>query len=92
MKDATNVNEFTERKIAMDKTLDTSALRLVQEEKLKDLQKQQANLKELDAELKRINAKINKKEELTVDDTKFIGNMGWLTALSVSIASIAASL
>ena len=92
MKDATSVNEFTERKIEMDKTLDTSALRLVQEEKLKDLQKQQANLKELDAELKRINAKINKKEELTVDDTKFIGNMGWLTALSVSIASIAASL
>ena len=86
------MNELTERKIEMDKTLDTSALRLVQEEKLKDLQKQQANLKELDAELKRINAKINKKEELTVDDTKFIGNMGWLTALSVSIASIAASL
>jgi len=76
----------------MDKTLDTSALRLVQEEKLKDLQKQQANLKELDAELKRINAKINKKEELTVDDTKFIGNLGWLTALSVSIASLAATL
>ena len=92
MKDTTNVNEFTERKIAMDKTLDTSALRLVQEEKLKDLQKQQANLKELDAELKRINAKINKKEELTVDDTKFIGNLGWLTALSVSIASLAATL
>ena len=86
------MNELTERKIEMDKTLDTSTLRLVQEEKLKDLQKQQANLKELDAELKRINAKINKKEELTVDDTKFIGNMGWLTALSVSIASIAASL
>ena len=76
----------------MDKTLDTSALRLVQEEKLKELQKQQANLKELDAELKRINAKINKKEELTVDDTKFIGNLGWLTALSVSIASLAATL
>ena len=76
----------------MDKTLDTSTLRLVQEEKLKDLQKQQANLKELEAELKRINAKINKKEELTVDDTKFIGNLGWLTALSVSIASLAATL
>ena len=76
----------------MDKTLDTSALRLVQEEKLKELQKQQANLKELEAELKRINAKINKKEELTVDDTKFIGNLGWLTALSVSIASLAATL
>ena len=76
----------------MDNTLDTSALRLVQEEKLKDLLKQQGNLKELEAELSRINAKINKKEELTNDDTKFIGNLGWLAALSVSIASIAASL
>lgn len=76
----------------MDNTLDTSALRLVHEEKLKDLLKQQGNLKELEAELSRINAKINKKEELTNDDTKFIGNLGWLAALSVSIASIAASL
>ena len=76
----------------MNNTLDTSALRLVHEEKLKDLQKQQANLKELEAELNRINAKINKKEELTIDDTKFIGNLGWLTALSVSIAAVAASL
>jgi hypothetical protein len=76
----------------MDKNLDTSALRLVHEEKLKDLLKQQGNLKELEAELNRINAKINKKEELTNDDTKFIGNLGWLAALSVSIATIAASL
>ena len=60
--------------------------------KLKDLQKQQENLKEIEAELNRINAKINKKEELTIDDTKFIGNLGWLTALSVSIAAVAASL
>ncbi|VVC83816.1 hypothetical protein [Sideroxydans sp. CL21] len=76
----------------MDTNLDTSALRLVHEEKLKDLLKQQGNLKELEAELNRINAKINKKEELTNDDTKFIGNLGWLAALSVSIATIAASL
>jgi hypothetical protein len=76
----------------MNDTLDTSALRLVHEEKLKDLQKQQKNLKEIEAELSRISAKINKKEELTLDDTKFIGNLGWLTALSVSIAAVAASL
>ncbi len=76
----------------MDKTLDTSALRLVSQEKLKELQKQQANLKEIEAELNKINAKINKKEELTIEDTKFIGNLGWLTALSVSIAAVAASL
>jgi hypothetical protein len=76
----------------MDNTLDTSALRLVYQDKIKELQMQQGNLKELEAELNRINAKINKKEELTQDDTKFIGNLGWLTALSVSIAAIAASL
>jgi hypothetical protein len=68
----------------MTNTLDTSALRLVHEDKLKELQKQQKNLKELEAELKRISAKINKKEELTNEDTKFIGNLGWLTALSVT--------
>ena len=76
----------------MKDIMDTSALRLVHEEKLKDLLMQQEKLKELEAELNRINAKINKKEELTNDDTKFIGNLGWLAALSVSIASIAASL
>jgi len=86
------IKSLTERKFEMDKNLDTSALRLVHEEKLKDLLKQQGNLKELEAELNRINAKINKKEELTNDDTKFIGNLGWLAALSVSIATIAASL
>jgi len=81
-----------EREFQMNDIMDTSALRLVHEEKLKDLLKQQGKLKELEAELNRINAKINKKEELTNDDTKFIGSLGWLAALSVSIASIAASL
>ena len=76
----------------MDNTLDTIALRLVYQDKIKELQMQQGNLKELEVELNRINAKINKKEELTQDDTKFIGNLGWLTALSVSIAAVAASL
>ena len=76
----------------MDKNQDANSLRLIHEDKLKELQKQQQNLKELEAELSRINAKINKKEELTSDDTKFIGNLGWLSALSVSIATIAASM
>ena len=73
----------------MNDILDTSALRLVHEEKLKDLLKQQGKLKELEAELNRINSKINKKEELTSEDTKFIGNMGWLAAAAVSIAALA---
>ncbi len=76
----------------MNSTTDTSTLRVIHQEKLQELLKQQGNLKELEAELNRINAKINKKEQLTNDDTKFIGNLGWLAALSVSIASIAASL
>ena len=88
----TRIQPLTEREFEMNDIMDTSALRLVHEEKLKDLLKQQGKLKELEAELNRINAKINKKEELTTDDTKFIGNLGWLAALSVSIASIAASL
>jgi hypothetical protein len=76
----------------MDNNLDTAALRIVHQDKLKELQAQQKNLKELEAELKRINTKIEKHEELSAEDTKFMGNLGWLTALSVTIASIAASL
>lgn len=76
----------------MDKTTDTAALRIVHQDKLKELQAQQENLKKLTAELNRINAKIEKHEELSAEDTKFMGNLGWITALSVTIASIASSL
>ena len=76
----------------MDNNTDTAALRIVHQDKLKELQAQQKNLKELEAEINRINQKIEKHEELSVEDTKFMGNLGWLTALSVTIASIAASL
>ena len=76
----------------MDQHLDTHKLRIVQLEKLKELQNQQKNQKELQAELEKINAKIKSNERLSLEDTKFIGDLGWLTALSVTIASIAASL
>jgi uncharacterized protein YlxW (UPF0749 family) len=76
----------------MDEHLDTTNLRIVQQEKLKELQAQQKNLKELQSELERINAKIKNHEKLSEDDTKFIGNLGWLSALSVTIAAIASSL
>lgn len=72
--------------------METQNLKENQQAKLKELQAQQAKLKELQAELERINAKIKNNEKLSVDDTKFIGDLGWLTALSVTIASIAASL
>ncbi len=75
-----------------EKQLDTHALRIVQLEKLKELQAQQKNLKELQGELERINSKIKRHEKLSEEDTKFIGELGWLSALAVTIASIAASL
>jgi TolA-binding protein len=75
----------------MEKQLDTTALRIVQLEKLKELQSQQKNLKELQSELERINQKIKKHEKLSEEDTKFIGELGWLSALAVTIASIASS-
>jgi len=76
----------------MEKHLDTTNLRIVQQEKLKELQAQQKNLKELQAELERINTKIKNHEKLSVEDTKFIGELGWLSALSVTIAAIASSI
>ncbi len=76
----------------MDKNVETDALHKAHQDKLKELQAQQQNLKELQAELKRINEKLQRHEPLSVEDTKFMGNLGWLTALSVTIASIAATL
>jgi hypothetical protein len=76
----------------MNENLDTSKLRLLRQEKLKGLQAQQKNLKQLQTELEKINAKINNNEKLSEEDTKFIGQLGWLSGLSVTIASIAASL
>ena len=76
----------------MEQNLDTQKLRIVQLEKLKELQAQQKNLGKLQAELERINVKITNKEELSPDDTKYLGELGWLSALAVTIAAIAASL
>lgn len=76
----------------MEEQLDTKNLRIVQQEKLKELQAQQKNLKELQGELERINIKIKNHEKLSEEDIKYIGNLGWLSALSVTIAAIASSL
>jgi len=76
----------------MDKNTDTRSLRIVQQEKLLELQSQQKNLNELKAELDKINSKIKNHEKLSTEDTKFISELGWLSALSVTIASIAASI
>ncbi len=47
----------------MAENLDTKNLRIVQQEKLKELQAQQKNLKELQAELERINSKMKNQGE-----------------------------
>lgn len=63
-----------------------------QQQKLQEVQAQQAKLNALQADLEKLNSKISHHENLTAEDTKFISNLGWLSALSVSIASIASSL
>ncbi len=63
-----------------------------QQEKLKEIQTVRDKMKSLQAELDRLDAKVKKNEKLTVDETKFFGELGWLSALAVTIAAIAASL
>jgi type II secretory pathway component PulM len=63
-----------------------------QQQKLQEVQAQQAKLKNLQADLEKLNVKISHHEKLSTDDTKFISDLGWLSALSVSIASIASSM
>ena len=62
------------------------------DQKLTELAATQAKLHSLQDELAVINAKAKQNEPLTEADKSFIGNLGWLTTLSVSIAAIAASL
>ena len=71
---------------------DTTQLRIVQQQKLDELQSHQKNLHELKAELEKINLKIKKQEKLSAKDTEFISELGWLSALAVTIAGIAASI
>jgi len=73
----------------MEKQLNTQALINVQLDKLQELQAQQKNLKQLQGELERINLKIKNKDELSPDDVAYLGQLGWLAALAVTIASIA---
>jgi len=72
--------------------LDTGTLRIVEEEKLRELQAQQNNLKKLQEELSGINTKLQKKEMLSEDEIKYIGELGWLAAMSVTIAALANSI
>jgi flagellar motility protein MotE (MotC chaperone) len=70
----------------------TNNLQAEKESKLKELQAQEEKLKELQADLAKLNAKVKNHEELSADDTKFVSELGWISALSVTIATIAASM
>ena len=76
----------------MENMTETSKLRLVQQDKVNELLAQQKNLTKLQAELEKINAKVKNKEKLSEEDTKYIGELGWLAALSVTIATIAVAI
>ena len=62
------------------------------QEKLKEIQAVQAEMNKLQSELDRLDAKVKNNEKLTVEETKFFGELGWLSALAVTIAAIASSL
>ena len=70
----------------------TNTLKTEKEVKLKELHAQEEKLKELQADLAKLNAKVKNHEELSPADTKFVSELGWISALSVTIATIAASI
>jgi hypothetical protein len=54
-----------------------------------DVSKQKVG--ELQSELNVIETKIKKHQALSEEDIKFVGELGWLSAAAVLVASIAAS-
>ena len=54
------------------------------------VENQQAKLKALQADLEKLDIKISRHEQLSPEDTQFISNLGWLSALSVSVAALVA--
>lgn len=76
----------------MTQIKESRKLQAAQQLKREELQVQEGKLKELHVELEKLNSKIGNNEKLSIDDTKYIGELGWLAALSVTIAAIAAGL
>jgi uncharacterized protein YlxW (UPF0749 family) len=73
-------------------TTEQNALQAAHQLKLQEVQAQQAKLAELQADLAKLNAKVANNEKLSAEDTEFVSNLGWLSALSVTIATVAASI
>ena len=63
-----------------------------QEEKLNKIQKVQEEMNRLQEELDMLKTKVKSNEKLTNEETKFFGELGWLSALAVTIAAIASSI
>ena len=75
----------------METTLKANSSK-TKEERLEELHIQQAKLKELQSELDVMESKISHDERLSREDIKFVGELGWLSAAAVTIATIASSL
>jgi len=71
---------------------DQTTLEAEKQQKLLEVQNQQAKLTVLQGDLEKLNEKISRHEKLSPEDTKFISNLGWLSALSVSVAAMVSSL
>ena len=69
-----------------------TSLEAEKQQKLLEVQNQQAKLNALQADLEKLNEKITRHEKLSPEDTKFISNLGWLSALSVSVAAMVSGL
>jgi len=52
----------------------------------------EVHLKELQLQLKNLKNKIDHHKRITKKDTDFISHLGWLAALSISVASVAAGM
>jgi hypothetical protein len=72
--------------------INQNSLEAEKQAKVLEVENQQAKLKALQADLEKLNTKISRHEQLSPEDTQFISNLGWLSALSVSVAALVAGL
>ena len=74
-------------------TIDSKAnLFQTKQEKLTELTTQQEKLKKLQSELAVLESRIKNDQKPSKDDTKFIAELGWLSAAAITVAVIADSL
>jgi hypothetical protein len=91
-REQTNPAVSRRKETVMTQNSEATKLQEAQQLKREELQAQEGKLKELHAELEKLNSKVHSNEKLSLDDTKYISELGWLAALSVTIATIASTL